>query len=145
MSLSRRQTKNRAILVVEVWAPPKSTEILRRVPRRAKPPRKKARDFAQDDGEGSATKGRGGLHFLEIVGVDLRVLGPLLGKILEGEDGGHRANGHASAAVDALVGIDVKLLRALELRLVFSRVNAIHGANVHACAVFCSMQGSAIT
>lgn len=79
-----------------------------------------------------------GLHFLEVVGVDLRVLGPLFGEILESENGGYGANGDASAAVDALIGIDVKLLRGLELGLVFSRVNAIHGANVDARAVFCS-------
>ena len=85
------------------------------------------------------------LYFLEIISVDLRVLGPLLGKILEGEDGGHRANRHASAAVNALVGIDVKLLRALELRLVFSRVNAIDGATSTHALSFVPMQGSAIT
>jgi hypothetical protein len=86
----------------------------------------------QDDAAG------GGLDFLEVVGVDLRVLGPLFGKILESENRRDRANGHAGAAVDALVGIDVELLRCLELRLVFSRVNAIDGANIDASAVFCS-------
>ena len=84
------------------------------------------------------SRGGGRLHFLEVVGVDFRVFGPLFGKIFESEDGGHGANGHAGAAINALIGMDVKLLRALEFRLIFSRVNAIHRANIHACAVFCS-------
>lgn len=43
--------------------------------------------------------------------VDLRELAPLSRQVIECEDRGDRANGHAGATIDALLGIDVQLWR----------------------------------
>src|SRR5262245_60190034 len=48
----------------------------------------------------------------------LREALPLLGQLLEGEDGLDRADGNAGAAVDACLGVDVELRLGLELGLV---------------------------
>ena len=46
----------------------------------------------------------------EVLGVDRRVLRPLLGELVLGEAGVDRARLDAGVAVDALVGVDVELL-----------------------------------
>src|SRR5262245_56048715 len=61
---------------------------------------------------------------LEDVGVLRRVVLPLLGHIVFREDRLDRALGHAGAAIDALVRVDVENVIAL--------VEAVHRADVHA-------------
>src|SRR5262249_49345637 len=57
---------------------------------------------------------------------------PLVGELVLGEDRIHRTGLDASIAVDALFGIDKELLHIGEAGLVFSRVNAIDRADLHA-------------
>src|SRR4029450_5946974 len=64
------------------------------------------------------------------VGVDLRVLRPLLGQLFLREDRLDRAYGDTSAAIDAGLGVDVQLVLALELRLVLLGVDAVHRAHL---------------
>src|SRR5690349_9133653 len=52
---------------------------------------------------------------------------PLIRSVFFREDGGHRALRFASSAVDTLVGVDVKLVRAF--------VNAVYRADVNATPV----------
>ena len=77
----------------------------------------------------------------EIVGVDLREVGPFLGEIVEREDGGDRADGDAGAAIDALHRVDVDHVDRGEVRLVFFRVDAIHRTSVDTGRVFRSDTG----
>jgi hypothetical protein len=69
-------------------------------------------------------------------GEEIRVNGsvalPLLRQVFESENGGHRANRDARAAIDAFHWVDIKLRYAFEAGFIFARVNAIHRANVHA-------------
>src|SRR3954462_10279122 len=71
----------------------------------------------------------------EVVGVDLREGGPLTGELVLRETGVDRARLDARVAVDALVGIDVKLLLRLVVGLVRSRMDAIHRADLDARVV----------
>jgi hypothetical protein len=59
-------------------------------------------------------------------------VGPLLRQIVQREDGGNRADGHASSAVDALRRVDIQQLFRGEIGIVFLGMNAIDGAGVHA-------------
>ena len=54
---------------------------------------------------------------------------PLLRQIILREDRPHRALVHAQVAVDAVGGVDVKLIRVGEARLTRLGMNAIHRAN----------------
>jgi hypothetical protein len=56
---------------------------------------------------------------------------PLLGQIIEGKNGGNRADRYASAAVDALHRIDVEHLFLRKRRRVLLGVNAIDRARIH--------------
>jgi hypothetical protein len=71
----------------------------------------------------------------EVVGVDLRVLLPLLGQLILREAGIDRAGLNAGVAVDALLGVDVEHLGRLVSGLIGRRVDAIHGANLDAGVV----------
>src|SRR3990170_2238001 len=64
---------------------------------------------------------------LKPLGVQLRVLFPLVGHVVLGEDRGHRAHRLAGAAVDALVGVDVELAVGA-----LFEVDAVHGAHLDA-------------
>ena len=60
----------------------------------------------------------------------------LLREVVQREDGGHRANWNASAAVDAFDGIDVKLRHVGKVRLILARMDAVHRAHIDARCVF---------
>jgi len=68
-------------------------------------------------------------HGLKVVGVDAYVVPPLRRHIVVGEDRGDRAFGHARAAVDAGVGVNV------ELRIVLGRMDTIDRADGDAACV----------
>src|ERR1700738_1121366 len=74
-------------------------------------------------------------------GVDGCVALPLLRQIFEGENGRHRADRDASAAIDAFGRINVELLFVFKLRLVLAGMDAVDRANVHAGAIFCADTG----
>src|SRR5262249_28393886 len=57
---------------------------------------------------------------------------PFLRRFVEREDGLDGARGHAGAAVDALVRMNIKHLGRLKRGLVLSRVDAVHRTDVHA-------------
>src|SRR5579862_8204803 len=75
-----------------------------------------------------------------LVGVPVRVhrrkMGPLLGQIFQRKNRRHRTNRDAGSAVDALHRTDVQLGLSLEFGFIFSRVDAIDGADVDACGIF---------
>src|SRR5216684_5237696 len=70
------------------------------------------------------------LTILEIVRVDLDVFAPLLRNFVLGEDGVDGARINASAAVDALIGIDEIHGRGVV------GVNTVHGADLYARGIF---------
>jgi hypothetical protein len=72
----------------------------------------------------------------EVGGVARGEVVPFFREIIEREDGRHRANRDAGAAIDALDGIDIKQFRRRVLGVVFLRMNAIHRARIHASGVF---------
>ena len=72
---------------------------------------------------------------LEVRGVDLRVLLPLVGQLVLGEARIDRARLDAGVAVDALLGIDVELHDVLVVRLVGRGVDAVHRAHLDARVV----------
>jgi len=57
---------------------------------------------------------------------------PLLRHFGFGKNGVNRTGRNAAAAVDALLGIDVEHLRAVETLFVLPGMDAIHGADVDA-------------
>src|SRR4051794_24093135 len=69
---------------------------------------------------------------LVVVQVDLGVLRPLLGELVLGEAGVHRAGFDAGVAVDALIRIDEELLDGVVVGLVGRRVDAVDGADLYA-------------
>ena len=71
-----------------------------------------------------------------MIGVDFDVMLPLFGHVFVTEDGFDRASGLTRAAINAFVGVDIKLCGGLEFGFVLARVNAIHRANVHTRGVF---------
>src|SRR5712692_10557246 len=60
---------------------------------------------------------------------------PLLRRFVEREDRLDRARRHAGAAVDALVGMNIKHLSRGELGLVLPGMNAVDRADVHARSI----------
>jgi len=79
--------------------------------------------------------------FLVVVGIHRSEMLPLLGKVVFGEDRLDGAGGLARATVDALVGMYIQQLRALELRFVFARMDAVYRADVHTSCVLCPYAG----
>src|SRR5580765_8419204 len=73
--------------------------------------------------------------FLVMLRVNGNEVLPLFRRLVQREDCFDGTRRNASAAVDALVGMDVEHLRRLELRLVLPRMNAIHGAHIDTCRV----------
>src|SRR6516225_5120411 len=57
-----------------------------------------------------------GLKFTShhVARINLRKVPPLLRQVIQREDGGHWADGHAGSAIDALYGIDIQLLHFIE-------------------------------
>src|SRR5216684_2806677 len=72
------------------------------------------------------------------IGVDWREAIPLFGEIFERENGSHRADGNASATIDAFGRMDIQLRLGLERRFVLAGMDAVHRADVHARGVFCA-------
>src|SRR6476646_5787652 len=70
------------------------------------------------------------------IGVGGRECLPLFRQIFHRENRGHRTNRYASSAVNTFGRIDVKLSFALVLRFIFSRVDTIDRADIHASAIF---------
>jgi len=67
---------------------------------------------------------------LEKIGVDLYILLPFLWNSRFFENSRHRAGRLARAAVDALIGIDIKLLAGFKILLGLSGMNAVHRADI---------------
>ncbi len=65
-------------------------------------------------------------------GVDLGELLPLVGKIVQREDGRHGADGNTGAAVNAFDGIYIELRCGFKFRCIFFGVDAIHRARIYA-------------
>jgi hypothetical protein len=76
-----------------------------------------------------------------VVGVELRVLRPLVGELVLGEAGVHGTCLDARVAVDALLRVDVKHLDRVVVRLVGGRVDAVDGADFDAGVVLGSDAG----
>src|SRR5882762_11106512 len=72
------------------------------------------------------------------VGIDLREALPLFWKVFDGEDCRYRADWDAGTAVNAFIGIDVKLRCSRKLAFVFSWMNTITRADVHARSILCA-------
>lgn len=72
------------------------------------------------------------------VGIDLREALPLFWKVFDREDCRYRADWDAGTAVNAFIGIDVKLQRSRKLAFVFSWMNTITRADVHARSILCA-------
>ena len=66
---------------------------------------------------------------------------PLVGQIVGGEDGRHRTDGNARAAVDTLDRVDKKLLRFAVRTFVLLRVDAVHRACIDARRVLGAYAG----
>jgi hypothetical protein len=77
----------------------------------------------------------------EELSVQFGKAGPFFRYIFGGEDGGNRANGNTSTAVDAFYRIDVQHCFGFEFFFVFFRVDAIHGAGIDAGGIFDSDTG----
>src|ERR1700722_10926207 len=60
---------------------------------------------------------------------------PLLGEILRGKNRCHGADRNASAAINAFIGVDEKLLLGFVTCFIFARVDTVHRANVYASGV----------
>src|SRR6266851_2911927 len=77
-----------------------------------------------------------------LVGLDIRV--PLLGQIIQREDGRHRTDRNTGTAVNALSGIDIELRHFIERRAsivigsVFRRMDTIHRAHIYTSGILCS-------
>jgi hypothetical protein len=72
------------------------------------------------------------------VGIDLREALPLFWKVFDGEDCRYRADWDAGTAVNAFFGIDVKLTCSRKLSFVFTWVNTVTRADVHARCILCA-------
>jgi hypothetical protein len=79
--------------------------------------------------------------FSVIGGVASGETAPLLGKIIEGEDGRDGANWNAGAAIDALDRVDIKQLLGGVGRLVLFGVDAVDRASIHTRRVLGSDAG----
>src|SRR6266436_7149598 len=72
------------------------------------------------------------------VGIDLREALPSFWKIFDGEDCRYRADWDAGTAVNAFIGIDVKLRCSRKLGFVFTWMNTVTRADVHARCILCA-------
>ena len=63
---------------------------------------------------------------------------PFFRQIFEREDGGHRADWNAGAAIDAFSRMDVELRFRLKIRFVLAGMDAVDRADIHASGVFCA-------
>ena len=77
----------------------------------------------------------------EVLGVDRRVLLPLVRELVLGEAGVDRAGLDAGVAVDALVRIDVELLDVVVIGLVGRRMDAVDRADLDAGVVLLADAG----
>ena len=68
----------------------------------------------------------------EIVTILRDIRRPLVRRLVQREDRLDRAGRHAGAAVDALVGMNIKHLGRFKRRFVLPRMNAVHRTDVHA-------------
>jgi hypothetical protein len=66
-----------------------------------------------------------------MIGVDLDVLLPLIGNVFVAINRFDGTGWLAGAAINTLVRIDEKLLCAIKIRLILTRVNAVDGADVN--------------
>src|SRR6478672_7815841 len=64
--------------------------------------------------------------FLIVRRIHRNVVLPFFRRLVEGEDGLHRAGWNARPTVDALVGVDIQHFRRCEIRFVFPRVNTVN-------------------
>src|SRR5579884_612365 len=71
-----------------------------------------------------------------VAGVLLGVVLPFFRQIVGGKDGRDRAHGNASAAINALYGINIKLGLVGVRGLVLLGVDAVYRARIHAGRVF---------
>jgi hypothetical protein len=71
----------------------------------------------------------------KMIGVDLNVMLPLLGDVLVAVNSLDRTGRLAGAAINAFIRMDIKLLGGLEISLILTRVDAIHGTDVNTCRV----------
>ena len=78
---------------------------------------------------------------LEVLGVDVDELVPLVGELVLGEAGVDGAGLHAGIAVDALLGIDVELLDLVVVGLVRCGVDAVDRADLDARVVLLADAG----
>jgi hypothetical protein len=72
----------------------------------------------------------------EVGGVFLGEFGPLLWKVIEGEDRRNRTDRHASSTIDTFNRIDIEHLRISKLVGILLGVDAIHRASVDASGIF---------
>src|SRR5713226_5173824 len=86
-------------------------------------------------------------RWLEIVSIDLRIVGPLFWQIFERENSSHRAHWNASAAVNALLWVYIELQHFVEvfcslalwpavIIAILGRVDAINRAHIHTGGIF---------
>ena len=80
----------------------------------------------------------GGLGFIggEPIGVYLNEFFPFIGEIILLINSADRADGGAKIAIDALIGIDIKLRSSFESALIFSWMNTIHWTYINTCRIF---------
>src|SRR5271169_183421 len=103
-------------------------------PHRKRQPGKEEAPRAGRGAKGSPARqtGRGAtLLFVVPVRVDGGEILPLFRQILEGEDGRHRADRNASAAVDAFHRADVKHGFSFVRRFILARMDTIHRAYIN--------------
>src|SRR5260370_8018842 len=70
------------------------------------------------------------------IGVNGRETIPLFRQILEGKNGGHRADRDASSTIDTFGGMDIQLCLTLEIPFILARMNAVPRADIHTNALF---------
>src|SRR5947209_8592102 len=89
---------------------------------------------------GLKTAGRARLA-LEVFGVLFCEAGPLVRQIIQGENGGNRADRDARATIDTFDGVDVDHIVLAERGFVLFGMNAIHRASINTRRVFGSDTG----
>jgi len=67
-----------------------------------------------------------------MLGVFVRELFPFFREIIQSKNGGHRAYGHARAAINTFHGINKQHVSPFELGLIFLGVYAVHRTCIHA-------------
>jgi hypothetical protein len=104
----------------------------------------KVREQVKSAGENAYStqkKQCGRLLTLEIIGVDLCEVRPLLRQIVQRENRRYGAHGDAGAAIDAFDGIDVNHVDTREIGFVLFGVDAIHRTSVDAGRILGSDTG----